>query len=476
MRAGASLRVLGLAVLVFGVVWLAAVLYWRANAVEVTAGHLLAWLLVLPLALFASVLAVRALRRRRDRVASHELPDAGDPEGSAPAGADTDDRRLYVYAAAVRTRAGNDPAAVAAALVRPARPPLHPRLRDSMGLPVFAAGVDDADPERVAGLQAGAAPGVPPRALRALSLLDAVAEDLFATAERVVAVPAPSGLGAPGAVGLHPHALHHSRSAQAPAAATAALPMQVYLLLPADWPPSLHSAAAARVAEIAALTGMPEDAFELNLEPAQGASGAWQALERIAALDAGRGVPRLLLAAESLLDTGMVQGLEAGGQLLVSGHLEGRLPGEAAAGLLLTGAPVPGTGPETVRLHRAARGTAEKGRAAAAASTQLLQEAVRIAALDPGSAVVFTDADHRPSRALEAAGAIGGLLPGEDPEVTARHFGLACGDAGLAVPLVLLAAAASHVRGSGAPSLVLGVGDDRERVALALSPANKDVS
>lgn len=478
MRAGAFLRVLGLGVLVFGAAWLAAIVYWRANAVEVTAGGLLAWLLVLPLALFASVLWIRALlRRRRGRTAGVERPSTGDTEGSASPEPDPDDRPLYLHAAAVRTRAGSDPAEVAAALVRPARPPLHRRLRDSMGLPVFAAEVDDdADPERVAGLLAGTATGVPPRVLRAVSLLDGVVEELFVAAQALLAVQARSVDPAPDAgPGLHPHALHHSRSAQAPADTRAVSPMPVHLLVPADWPPPLHDAAAARVAEVARITGVPAGAFEVRAEPAQSAAGAWRALERIAAVDADREMPRLLLATESLLDPATVERLEAGGQLLVSGHLEGRIPGEAAAGLLLTGSPLTGADPEPVRVHRISRCEAGKGRAAAVASTQLLQEALGTAELDGGAAVVFTDADHRPSRAVEAAGAVEGLLPGEEPEDTARHLGLACGDAGLAAPLVLLALAAAHVRGSALPSLVLGVADDRERVAIALSPPNKDV-
>ena len=472
MSARAFLRVLGLGVLVFGAAWLVAVLYWRARAVEVTAGQLVGWLLVLPMAAFAVVLGVRAmLRRRRARnaAAGGQAPGEGGNASTEPVR--PPDRPLYLQAAAVRTRAGADPAAVCAALVHPVRPPLHPVLRDSMGLPVFAASVDDADPERMAGVLAGTAAGMPPRVLRALSLLDPVAEELFLAARTLQCIePADIAPVPDGRAGLHPHALHHSRSAQAPGSAPAAPPMQVHLLLPADWPAPAHDAAAARVADIARIAGLAQDRLEVVPKASRDAAGAWRLLERIAA-DTDRDVPHLLLAAESMLDPQMVERLEAANQLLVSGHLEGRIPGEAAAGLLLTASPVPRAGGEApVRVHCASRGTAGAGRAAAVASARLLQDALGIAALERGATTVFTDADHRPSRAVEAAGAINEALPGEEPGSAARHLGLACGDIGLAAPMVLLAAAAAHVRTTDCPSLVLGMGSDRERVALALSP------
>ncbi|WP_036137657.1 hypothetical protein, partial [Novilysobacter defluvii] len=116
------------------------------------------------------------------------------------------------------------------------------------------------------------------------------------------------------------------------------------------------------------------------------------------------------------------------------------------------------------------RGKAAVGRAAAAGSAWLLQDALDIAALERGATTVFTDADHRPSRAVEAARAINGALPDGEPGSVARHLGLSCGDIGLAAPMVLLAAAAAQVRATDHPSLVLSLADGDERIALAVSP------
>lgn len=475
MKAAALLRAGGLGVLVFGATWLAAVLYWRASATEVTSGHLLVWLLVLPLLLFTALLGLRALLRRRR--AGRATPPAGEEEGNAASDAvpATPDRPLYLHAATAWTRAGSDPDVIAAALANPSRPPLHPGLRDSMGLPVFAAEAGDVDPGWSAGwlgrqLGERVAAAQPPHVLRALALLEPVAEDLLLAAAASVANPARPGLAAPAEdTGLHPHAMHHSRSARAPGGAAPTPPLCIQLLLPAAWPAPVREAAAARLAELAAASGLDAGRFIIEACAANGPDDVWRALERAAAQDLD--APRVVLATESMLDPLRIEQFEARNQLLVSGHLEGRIPGEAAAGLLLAAAPLPAPGERPpVRMHRCSRADAGRGREAVAGSARLLQDAVRTAGLEDGPRCVFTDADHRPSRAVEAAGAIHAVLPEAELAVAARHLGLACGDAGLAAPLVLLAAAAAHVHVAGAPVLVLGLAGDARRTALALSP------
>ena len=474
MKAAPLLRVLGLGVLVFGLAWLAAVVYWRGSGAEVTAGHLLVWLLCVPLVVLAAVLGIRALVRRRR--AAGAIAAEGDAGNRTAASAAEPDRPLFLHAGAVWTRVGADPGAVAQALVQPVRPPLHPALRDSMGLPVFAAGVEDLDPDHVAGLlsaggHGGGAHAAPaPHVLRALALLEPVAEDLLLAAldhGRQAADPSPAPVSGDG---LHPHAIHHSRSAQAAPGTAPAPSLHVYLLLPAGWPAPLREAAAARVAEIARGTGLAADRVEIEPLPAARSDDCWALLDRIAALPRESAAPRLLLAADSMLDPRIVDRLEARGELLVSGHLEGRIPGEAAAGLLL--APDAGAfASPLVTLHGTCHASAGRGRAAAGDSAQLLQSALDTAALEGGEGtVVFTDADHRPSRAVEAAGAITSALPEADLPLAARHLGLACGDTGIATPLVLLAVAAAHVSQADAPALVLALAGDGRRTALAVSP------
>src|SRR5690606_27221671 len=114
---------------------------------------------------------------------------------------------------------------------------------------------------------------------------------------------------------------------------------------------------------------------------------------------------------------------------------------------------------------------AGSGRGASRQAAELLQHAMTTAAQPAESiALVFSDADHRPSRAIEIAGAIAATLPELDPVDDARHLGLACGDLGAVAPLALLAAAAAQAAQSEAPVLAFGLADPRARVALALSP------
>lgn len=475
MKAAPLLRVLGLAALVFGLTWLGAVVYWRAVGAEVTAGRLLVWLLVAPLLLLAVVLGARALLRGR-RTAGVD-GDEGDPPAAATASGP--ERPLLIHSTAAWTRLGAEPAGLADALARPTRPPLHPNLRDSMGLPVFAAEIEDVDPGHFADVLA-AGPGgarlrggTPLHALRALALLDPVAEDLLLAARALDAAGAPSRPPTAGAAGgLHPHALHHSRSAQSRAEAPRMPPLQVHLLLPAAWPPALHEAAAARVVAMAGAAGLAGERVVVEVHPSADACQCWHVLDRLAAVDPEPGARHLLLAADSMLDPRVVGQLEARGALLVSGHLEGRIPGEAAAGLLLTSAKDTAGPDRPLRLHACCHAPASRGRAAAADSARLLQAALETAARQPApDTLVFTDADHRPSRAVEAAGAITGALPEADAVEVARHLGTACGDTGIAAPLVLLAAAAAHVRQADAPALVLALAGDTRRTALALSPA-----
>ncbi|MCE7032158.1 hypothetical protein LY625_05920 [Lysobacter sp. GX 14042] len=472
MKAAPLLRVLGLGALVFGLTWLGAVAYWRAAGAEVTAGRLVAWLLVLPLLLLGVVLGGRALLRRRRTAGA-----AGKNEAPPVAAAASGPRRpLLIHSTATWTRLGTDPAALADALARPTRPPLHPDLRDSMGLPVFAAGIEEADPGSVAHVLAAGPGGLrnaaPLHALRALALLDPVAEALLLAARALDAAEAPPRTAAGTADGLHPHAMHHSRSAQSQAETPWAPPLQVHLLLPASWAPTLHEAAVARVVALAGTAGLGGDRVAVQLHSVAEAGQCWHLLDRLAAADPEPGARHLLLATDSMLDPRVIAQLEAQGALLVSGHPEGRIPGEAAAGLLLTPAGDSADPDRPLRLHACCHAPASRGRAAAADSARLLRTALEAATLQAGPDIlVFTDADHRPSRAVEAAGAITGALPESDPVEVARHLGIACGDTGIAAPLVLLAAAAAQVRQAGAPMLVLALAGDTRRTALALSAA-----
>jgi len=479
---GTIIRRMLAVLLLFAAVWFAVVLYWQVGEINPTAGDLAVWLLGLPLALLGGFWLLRRGVRRAKRKRAAQ-PAAGAETGPGPVvdNGPQPDRIVHLLASSLWLRAGGDAAAVAAALARPERPPLHPRLKDTLGLPVFAAEVEGLDPASLdATLRAVLAdPDALERVFdeecrRALALLDPVAEELLAAALPPAPI-APDTLHASG--GLHPHAMLHSRSSRAAATASAraAAILQVRLLLPTTWPAAARQAAGDWLRIKAGAIGFGDDQLSVDDVPVAAAGDGWRLLDQLVQGQARDGDEDrlLLLAAHSLIGDASIERLDARRELLVSGHPEGLIPGEGAAGVLFGKASLPPRpdAPAPLRLHRPLHGRAGQGRGASRQAAELLQHAMTTAA-QPADAIaaVFSDADHRPSRAIEIAGAIAAALPELDPVDDARHLGLACGDLGVVAPLALLAAAAAQAAQADAPVLVFGLADPQARIALALSP------
>ena len=184
MKVGGALRVGATVALVFAIVWFAVVLTWQAGDASPTALDLGLYLLLLPLVLLGGLWLLRgAIRRRREARAGKQPSVGTDVAGLPLERGPQPDRVIHLHASALWLRAGASAAAVAEALASPERPPLHPWLRDSLGLPVFAAAVDDLDPANVEGALRLAVddPDTVGRLfgeerLRAIALLDPVAE------------------------------------------------------------------------------------------------------------------------------------------------------------------------------------------------------------------------------------------------------------------------------------------------------------
>lgn len=478
---GMIIRRMLAALLLFAAVWFAVVLYWQASDANPSAGDLAVWLLGLPLALLGGFWLLRwGIRRRREAQAASPMVAAGDDESSPVDNGPQPDRIIHLLAGAVWLRAGAGGEAVAEALAKPERPSLHPQLKDALGLPVFAAAVEDLDPAAVEAPLRAADPDAFERvfgeeSLRAIALLDPVAEELLLTA----LLPAPVEVVAdPHGATLHPHAMHHSRSVRAAAPAVAPPVLQIRLLLPSAWAPTARQASGDWLRAKAAAIGYAQHQFEIEVMPVASGNDSWRLFDQLAQAHARDGGDdrQLLLAAHSAIGEASIERLDARRELLVSGHPEGLIPGEGAAGLLFGHAVTPHD-PDAppLRLHRLLSGQAGQGRGASRQAAELLQHAMTTAA-QPAEAIVavFSDADHRPSRAIEIAGAIAATLPELDPVDDARHLGLVCGDLGAVAPLALLAAAAAQAAQADAPVLVFGLADPQARIALALSPAAVD--
>lgn len=480
MKIAGVLRGGALVLLLFAVVWFAVVLYWQAGDISPTAGDLGVWLFGLPLALLGGFWLLRwGIRRAKQKRAAAPAVSADVASDPVVDSGPQPDRIVHLLASAVWLRAGGDAAEIAAALAKPERPPLHSRLKDPLGLPVFAAEVDGLDTGAVEAALAAvlADPDALDRVFgeesrRAIALLDPVAEELLGAALPQMPIESEAARHGPG---LHPHAMHHSRSSRAAVPAPAPARLRMRLLLPSTWPPATRQAGGDWLRAKARAIGFSDDQISVDVVPVSAAGEVWRLLDQLgqAQVRDGDDDRLLLLAAHSLIGEASIDRLDARRELLVSGHPEGLIPGEGAAGLLLGNASTPRDpdAPPPVRLHRLRHGRAGSGRGASRQAAQLLQHAMTTATQPAEAiAVVFSDADHRPSRAIEIAGAISATLPELDPVEHARHLSLVCGDTGAVAPLALLAAAAAQAAQSDAPVLVFGLADPHTRIALAVSP------
>ena len=110
--------------------------------------------------------------------------------------------------------------------------------------------------------------------------------------------------------------------------------VQVELLLPVQWPPAAREHALAQARLIAA---WPASRLTLRQHEARDALASDGLLRQLALEPAppARAPLRIVVSADSYIDTHVVQDWDADGLLVDSANPQGRVPGEAAAGLLL---------------------------------------------------------------------------------------------------------------------------------------------
>lgn len=460
----------GLVVLaVFAATWACAILWWRSSGAAPGGTAMFAWLLLVPLALLAILWTVLRLRRRAAARA-----EAGDGTVADDSPADQPlpppPKPLGILAQAVNLACGDDAAAIATQLPGLPRPGLHPSLRDRDGLPVLAAFQKDLETSLVEDQLSGGTGRRPIQEhLRALALLEPVALGLFEAAalqlpplpevqERVVA-------GLRRRIGDAPDDLAR---------------VHVTAILPQDMPSALRDAAGAWLRELAADVGLDPRRSTFEVVAAADAGDVWQ---RVQGLSAGQAVPadawHLLLASASLIGERGVQALAAQGRLASGSHIEGVVPGEGAAGVLLRphGATLPqdaeesGIGLLAIQRQQTAGGVTPRQ---AAQSSAGLLEGVLASTTTPAAdvAMVLTDADQRPSRSVEAAVAAANTCPELDPATQCPALGNASGCLGHVAPLALIALAAAAAREADAPVAVLSVEAAGMRHAALLGRAD----
>lgn len=518
-------KAVGLWLAISLVVWLITIWRWQNTGHDATTGDIVGQLFVLPVLLCGVLIgAVWAVGRLREQAAS-PLPSvpvspaaAGQASLGGPAGADTkapaagSDEAVrqagaWVVAESLNLAVGQDPSSALATLQsRAMRPGLDPFLQDVDGLPVFSARVPDIDPAQWLQMQAGLATdgsALSEPVLRGLALLEAPLHEMLDAVGRLVpgqAVAADPGAGMTPATDELPLRAHLSGVAaplspsQVQAREAQAPQLTIRLLMPAHWPQAERELALGWVrGQCGSLLDWVEATQARGLrwvtDPLEQAEQVWDEIDQHLTQWARQTRPELLmlLAVDSAVTEAGIERMQSIGGLFTSAHQSGKVPGEAAAGLLLAHGQWPDLAEMAsplVRIWRPARTRRDKsadaaGRVGTTALGAALSQALSAlpVALDQGRTehlLVISDADHRASRAAELFESLQELVPGLDPMLSVVRVGEACGELGLAgalVPVALASAALRSGDGTSQAALAAHVQSSHERVVVALAPA-----
>lgn len=450
-----------LVLLVFGLTWGGAILYWRGSSRAPDSGDLLLYLLVLPLLilllLWLGVFLIGMLAAAPAVAVAADAPAPAPPPPPAPL------PPLGVLGSALRVPFGASAAELGEALAeQKIRPALDQELVDDDGFPVMSARVDGADDPAVqddllAWLPENGFPALQynDEQWRALTLVTEVTREL---AEQLL-----------------PHA------ALAKGAPMPLPSLQLLMLWQAGWHQDQRSAAGQWLAQQVARAGWPRERIALDPELAGDPSVATPAalVHRLARQSAdGHPVLALVVACGSHIGDASVARWASQNTLLTAKQGQGRLPGEGAAALLLAdpvqAALIDSKAPVQLLSAEGQRdASADSAKRADAAVLRELSEQVLARAASPAAEVklIVADTGNRTSRVMEAMSLAGALLPELDGDDQLLQVGSASGTCA-AVPFVAALAVAAHQAAKlNAPVLCLSNEDPFRRCAALIRPA-----
>lgn len=461
-------------------VWVAVLWRWEVTSRDMSTRDIVIYLAVLPVTAFAFVLLLRwasrgAVQRQAAAIAAAAAGAAAPPAGKASAIADAPRHAsVQLIAASLACAAGTSAGELqAAAKEGTPRPALDPELRDDEGLPVFTARIAALDPatstpplesliESTRALQSEWAGLVPSdHTQRALAALQ---EPLL----QAVAALAPWGACIAEQANPNPTRC-----------------VQVLIGLPSDWTPFEHELGRVVAAETVAAaepSTIPARCFDVTAHTGDDGEELLLQADRMLQALAGeqRNEPVIVAACDSTIGKEALDALERDGLLFSSSKRpKGRIPGEAAAALVLAGAdwPAAASNEQPVpRLHRPVAMRRDKsvdapGRVGSDIALDTMTRAVTASGLvcDAIGSLVC-DADQHTPRGIELHGAALSLLPHLDGAEDIRLLGTVTGRVGAVSALLVVACAAECAKASGKPSLAVTLGDPFARLALVVLP------
>ncbi|ALM84297.1 hypothetical protein ASB57_16145 [Bordetella sp. N] len=478
--------------LVFGVVWLAVIIWWQETHALPSAVDIAMFLVVLPLVLLSlGWLGLRAARAAR---APKPQADATQIPAQTATAARTVTARLALLGVAVRTAAGASAASTRAALAEQGRPELDPQLKDARGFPVFGARVATLDTNELRlRAQATDAPldAQDDEPLRATALLRAVLEEARNQAvDHAVFKHMPGGpseqdtdwpmlhvdLMLPGA--WEAPARDHAAKAAAEALrgmTSAGVPWPASRIAVITHEVTDDSTVPAHLYTVATRTAEAQaeaERIRAEAERAQAAANAAQPATQAPAAQPsffnGNGrrqaVPaaqpdplRIVAAADSYISQSRASAWQRQRRLMTSEQPQGLVPGEAAAALLLATTPAAGQEQYVAMLAPYARRAVSadaRGAAADPAVPGLAQTLLQEQGLAADSlAALVSDGDHRGSRPIETLQLAAAVSPHLDPNQDCLATGNLCGHVGAVAPLLALALAVDASQEHNAPVL-----------------------
>lgn len=441
--------------LIFGAIWIAVIWHWQVTHRYPTAADIVLKLGVLPIGVTAGYWILRRLaafaRERWNRAASAPAPSAAAPAAAEVAAFDETAFRLHLLAAGVRLPLGDDAQAVLAALESGASPGLDKELRDDDGLPVFAARVPGVEIDEVRKASAAWAPprGFTAEQLRALVLADALVEELVAEAKLLAAAgddktPPPS--------------------------------LRTLFMFPDHWPEEAVRGAGTWLRQRVVQAAWPQAQVLGEAVLVRDGAQAIAAIDNLLLMLNRNQAHDLccVVACNSDVGEDTLARWSRAGTLMSSANRLGRIPGEGAAGLLLSAAAPAQAREILAALHRAALGKREQSvdtqaRVNGDTARQLCELALQQAGADAKAIdCLLSDVDHRPARAVEVGALTTGLFTELAPQ---RHYALeaACGHLGATATVAGIALGARRAHAEGKPAAVLSVADPFERAALVLT-------
>jgi len=446
-----------LALVAFGACWTGAIVYWRSRTGDPGTGEVMLYLFLLPGALLGAALVTRKL-----------LADAPPAPASAPEHASQTVQAaepapavppIAILATAVRSPHGASVEDIADAVAsQNARPTLDTTLVDDDSFPLMTARCANADDAAVsADVEAWLTANAPTAQFsdepaRALLLATQVVAELTGKA---IAALAPEDQAAP--------MLH------------------IAAVLPSDWNGGQRQAAARWLQHTVVQAGWPVERTVLVTVTDADLSGTVPTalLTQLATLVSGTPVAAMLVACDSRIGDASVQDWTASQSLFTPRNPHGKVPGEGACALLLTGV-AQATASETplfavLEPIAAARldASADQHRGEPPPLlADLAQEALATAQIQAGTlAMIVADTTVRPGRMLELMGYAGKAAAQLDTEQDVIAFGRASGACGAVPALMALALACHHACERNGPVLWLTNDDAFQRCAAVVRPA-----